>query len=230
MKLLFSFFMATMLTLLYANEVVGHVVDVKGIVKVSSDGSIKKRNLAVGEELKEKDLVTTLKDATVVIALVDASKIVLDESSSVHFASVKEAKQESGKVYYKITSRNASNALAVKTPFAIIGIKGTTFIVNADANNSGVKLQEGLIGVASIKEEFELYRKQVMAEFNKFVAEQNAGFEEYKQAQTQGFAEITRAFDLQANNSISFDGNKVTESTFTAEDEAEFQKFEALLR
>lgn len=229
MKIFFTVIVASLLTLLHANEIVGHVVDLKGIAKISSDGSIKKRNIEVGQELLEKDLVTTLKNATVVIELVDASKIVLDESSSVHFASAKEAKQESGKVYYKITSRNASNALAVKTPFAIIGIKGTTFIVNADANNSNVKLQEGLIGVASIKEEFELYRKQVQAEFNKFMDEQNAAFEEYKNAQNPGFAEMTRSFDLQANNAISFDGNKVKESSFTAEDEAEFKKFEALL-
>jgi hypothetical protein len=230
MKIVLAYVMAAAFSLLYANGVIGTVNEIEGIVKVSTEGSIKKSNVTKGQEIKEKDLVSTSKNASVVIKLKDDSTIILDESATVHFPSQKEVSQQEGKIYYKITSRDASNALKVKTPFAIIGIKGTTFIVSADANNSNVKLQEGLIGVASIKQEFELYRKKVQQEFENFMKKQQSAFEEYKNAQQPGFAQITKEFDLKAGNTVSFDGNKVHENAWTEADEAEFKRFEAMMR
>lgn len=227
MKLLFALFMS-FFTLLYAS-VIGSVEKVEGSVKVKSEGSIKKSDVAAGYEMKNGDLISTSKGSSAILKLLDGSNVVLEESSTIFFDSAVNAEQKEGKIFYKITSRDAKNALKVTTPFAIIGIKGTTFIINADENNSNVKLKEGLIGVASIKEEFELYRKQVEEEFNKFMKEQQAGFEEYKKAQFEGVAEMTKEFDLQAGNTITFAGQKVQESGWSEKDDAEFKHFESLI-
>ena len=48
----------------------------------------------------------------------------------------------------------------IKTPFTIIGIKGTTFIVNA-TKDSSVTLKEGL------------YRQKVKAEFESYISTQS---------------------------------------------------------
>lgn len=204
---------------------VGNVELIEGSVKVKSEGSFKKSKLTKGVEIKKGDLITTSKKARAVLKLLDGSTLILDASSTLHFTSLNGVEQQEGKIYYKITSRDAKNSLKVKTPFAIIGIKGTTFIVDS-GEGASVKLKEGLIGIESIKEEFELYRKAVEKQFEDFMAEQQASFEEYKQVQKPGFVEITKAFDLQAGSTISFDGKKATESSWTKEDDAEFERFE----
>lgn len=230
MKIISTTIIMAAFTLLQASVIVGTVHEVQGVAKISSEGSIKKNNLKIGQELKEKDLISTSRNASAVIKLSDNSTIILDESATIHFPTPNDVEQEEGRIYYKIASRDANSALAVTTPFAIIGIKGTTFIINADKDGAGVKLQEGLIGVESIKQEFELYRKKVQQEFDNFMKKQQSAFDEYKNAQQPGFAQITKQFDLKAGNTISFDGNKVKESSWTDEDEEEFKRFEAMIK
>ena len=228
MRNLFIFIALFFATLLSAN-VVGSVESVKGSVKVKSEGSFKKSKVVVGLEVKEGDLITTSKKASLLIKLTDGSVVVVDSSSSIHFQKDNLIAQDGGKIFYKITSRSAKNSLKVKTPFAIIGIKGTQFVVNA-TKNASVSLKEGLIGVASIKEEFNLYRKKVQEEFNNYVAKQQSDFQKYKNAQNQ-YAQVvvTKEFDLKAGNRISFNGNRVNEDAWSKEDDAEFEHFEKLI-
>ena len=173
-------------------------------------------------------MIVTSKKASAVISLTDGSSIVLDESSSIHFISENYTEQNNGKIYYKIASKDDKNALKIKTPFAIIGIKGTTFIVNA-TEESSISLKEGLIGIKSIKEEFELYRKEVQKEFDDYVSEQEKEFEKYKDTYKKGVVEITKEFDLEAGNTISFSGKKVDENSWNKDDDAEFAHFEELI-
>jgi len=214
--------------LLNASAVIGLIQKVDGSVKVKSEGSFKKSRVKKGFEIKNGDLITTSRKSSAVLKLVDGSVLVLDSSSTIYFKTPRDAEQTEGKIYYKITSRDARNSLKIKTPFAIIGIKGTTFVVNATGKAS-VKLQEGLIGVSSIKEDFKLYRKSVMAEYNKYVSSQQSEFEKYKNRQKKGVAEITKEFDLHAGNTISFDANEVNEKSFSDDDKKEFLRFKKMM-
>ncbi len=211
-----------------ASLVVGSVELTKGNVKIKSEGSFKKSKLSVGLKIKKGDLITTSKKATAVIKLLDGSTLVLDASSMLHFTSSSILEQKEGKIYYKISSRDAKNSLKVKTPFAIIGIKGTKFIVKANGDSS-VSLKEGVIGIKSIKEEFELYRKVIQAKYNKYLTQQEAEYQKYLSEQNKAAAIMTKEFDLQAENTISFDGQKVNERAWTKEDDAEFERFEKLM-
>jgi len=209
--------------------IVGSVEKFEGNVRVTNEGSIKKSKVTAGHKIQAGDLITTAKEASVIIKLTDGSSVVLDASSSVHFTSDNAIEQQDGKIFYKITSRDAKNSLKIKTPFAIIGIKGTTFVVNA-TENASVTLKEGLIGIQSIKEEFELYRKKVQEEFNNYVSDQQSEFEKYKNAQNKyAVAESTKEFDLEAGNRVSFSGQKVNEDAWNKEDDAEFERFEKLI-
>ncbi len=212
-----------------ANAILGSVEKLEGNVKVKNEGSIKKNRVKAGLEIQAGDLITTAKEASVLIKLTDGSSVVLDASSSLHFISDNSIEQQNGKIFYKITARDAKNSLKIKTPFAIIGIKGTTFVVNA-TENASVTLKEGLIGIQSVKEEFELYRKKVQEEFKNYVSDQQSEFEKYKNEQNQyAIAESTKAFDLEAGNRVSFSGQKVNEDAWSKEDDAEFERFEKLI-
>ncbi len=221
--LILSFF-----TLLNASAVIGTVTSVTGSVKVKSEGSIKKSKVKVGQELKEGDLVTTSRKGKAAIKLKDGSSIVLDVSSSVHFASNNAINQKGGRVFYNITSRDAKNSLKVKTPFAIIGIKGTTFVINSSEKKKSVALKEGEIGVASAtSQSFELFRKEVLAQYNAYINEQMAGFDKFKGVKKLKPL-ITKEFDLEAGNVISFEGNVVKESGWNSAEDAEFDDFEGM--
>lgn len=223
---------------LLASNVVGSVTNLSGRVKVKHEGSISKMRLKKGASIEAGDLITTPKNGALIITLADKSKLTLDELSSIHFSSLYAAEQQGGKILYHITSRDAKNSLKVKTPFAIIGIKGTTFIVNATQTKS-VMLKEGKIGIASIKKEFKLYRKRLEDEFKSFKAQGDVAmkqqlndFEKFKKMQEGALYEkpkMTKKFDLTAGNSVSFDGKKVKENRFGKDDKKEFQHFDKLI-
>ncbi|MBL0707790.1 MAG: FecR domain-containing protein [Sulfurimonas sp.] len=223
---IFVIFVCT--TNISASSIIASVKSVNGNVKVKSEGSFKKSKVDVGLEIKKGDLITTGRKASAVISLNDGSTLVLDRSTTLLFESVKLTQQQKGKVYYKITSRDAKNAIKVKTPFAIIGIKGTTFVVTV-GENSSVKLKEGLVGIQSVKEEFELYKKQIETEYQNYLQEQLAKYQRFLNEQEEGLAEMTKEFDLKAGNTVSFNGQKVDEEAFTEDDEAEFKHFEELI-
>lgn len=211
-------------------KVVGTVDGLNGIVKISREGSVKKINVLKGTKIQKGDLVTTSSSATALLKLVDGSNVVLDKSSSILFANINQAEQKSGSVYYKITSRSANNSLDVKTPFAIIGIKGTTFIVNSDEGDKSIALKEGKIGIASMKEEFELYRKKVLEEFNNYKNQQEAAYEQYLRELAGEKPQIVKEFDLNAGNKVSFNEKKVVESSFNNDTNASFNHFDDIIK
>lgn len=227
MKLLFLPLLIAFFTILNAS-VVGYVKDAIGDVKIKRENSLKKSKVESGLEINSGDLITTANNSAAVLNLLDGSVLALDGSSSLYFGNASSLNQKEGRIYYKITSRDAANSIKVKTPFAIIGIKGTTFLVNA-TEDASVKLKEGLIGIRSIQEEFELYRKAIQDEFNDFVAKEESSFEKFKQEQNRGAAQLTEEFDLEAGNSVSFFKNIVSEKSFTQDDDAEFSYFEKLI-
>ncbi len=230
MRIFFLIFIATFFTFTYASDAIGSVEQLNGVVKVKSEDSFKKSKVKVGFKIKAGDLLSTSKNSSAVIKLRDDSTIVLDASSTVRFASALSLEQKDGKIYYKITSRDSQHALAVTTPFAIIGIKGTTFIINSADGDASVILKEGLIGVSSIKEEFNLYRKSVEAKYNKFIDEQMSEFEKFKNKQNKYAEPIkTKEFDLKEGNRISFNEERVNEDGWSKDDEAEFAYFKELM-
>ena len=206
----------------------GIVQKVDGIVKVKHKDSIKKMKVKKGYEIRPGDIISTFRHSHAVLKLADKSSVVLDERSVIAFDAALDWKQKLGKVYYKITSKDVKNKLKIKTNFAIIGIKGTTFVVGADANSSYVALKEGLIGIASIKEEFQLYKKKVLSEYEAYIKQQQKEFEKFKKAQEEYIMTMTKAFDLKAGNVVSFSGEKAIENPL--ETQEEFERFEQMLR
>jgi len=221
---------------LYATLPVGIVSLCKGNVKIKHENSIIKQKVKMGTEIREGDLLSSMLKSAAKIKLRDGSVVVLDQSSSIYFQSLLQAEQKSGTILYRITSRDTKNTLKIKTPFAIIGIKGTTFIVNA-TDNASVSLKEGLLGINSLHQEFYLYRKKLEDEFaafkaqgDKHIKKQKEEFERYKQQQSEyKKVEIVKSFDLKAGNKISFEGRDVKEKSFSKSEDSEFQHFYKLL-
>jgi len=233
MRILIFLLSTTLYNFLFAATItIGSVDATHGIVKVKHMNSIKKKKIKANFKVEAGDLITTLKDSSAKLKLKDNSLILLGENSTIVFHALNNVEQEKGKIYYKITSKNVKNALAIKTPFAIIGIKGTEFIINAKNNDASVILREGLIGIESIKEEFELYKKNIQQKFDNFKSAQESAYEKYKQSQNREFTFIkkTKKFDLQKRKSVTFSGRKVKEQGWNKQDDLEFAYFEKLMQ
>ena len=198
-----------------------------GLIKVLPNGSIKRTKAKEHQKLYGGDMVLSYRGAHAIVILADGSKVVLDESASMRF-SLNEVEQKSGAVYYEIHHRNAKHALKVKTEFAIIGIKGTTFIVNANVQNESVALQEGNIEVKSPEAAYRLYRDKVEADFEAYQNKQNQGFEAYKNRQNEKIESYVQAFEMQAGKVVNFKGSVADESDFDANITAKFERFKRI--
>ena len=213
------------------------ITKIEGRVKVLPADSIKKHNALKDELLYKGDKIITYAGARVLIELADSSKVVLDEKAELTLVDHERLDQASGEIYYKIKQRSASQGLSVKTPFSIIGIKGTEFIVNT-AQGGEIALNEGLVGVASLHAEFELHKKKMMADYEAFKSKQMQEFEAYKAQANDEVVTYVKTFDLQSNRLLRFGDasdceaaceSKVDEYDFTDETKKRFTYYQEMI-
>jgi hypothetical protein len=107
-------------------------------------------------------------------------------------------------------------------------VRGTTFIVYADASGNGVALQEGRLNIESPGEEYELHIRREQDEFAAFkqeaqekTEEMNREFDSYKNQIKREFVEYRKSFTLDANRVIRFNGNRVDLTSMDSADNAE---------
>ena len=222
-------FLLLFVTALYAFALpLATINKVEGSVKVQHSGSIKKSKLKVGEMLAQGDTVLTYRSAKVVLTMQDKTKIVVNEYAKLQLLSADEFSQSGGKVFFKVTKRKGSKGLKVKTPFAIIGVKGTEFVVTDNKSSKSLALKEGLVGVDSpTDKKFALLDKDKLdaAVSSGGPASEMAEFEKYKKDLMAEFTEYVNSFDLSPGKKLSFNGQNVTQSSMNEGDSEMFKTF-----
>ncbi len=210
---------------------------IEGKAKVLPADSIKKHQAVRGEYLFKGDKLISYADSMVLLELADSSKVVLNENAELTFVDRERLRQGSGEIYYRIKKRVSSKGLKVETPFSIIGIKGTEFIVNS-AERGEIALNEGLIGIEALHAEFELHKKKVMSEYEAFKSKQIQEFEAYKAQRYDEVVSYVKTFELEASKSLHFDDardceqaceSKVSEFDFTAETKKRFEHYQKIV-
>ena len=219
------------------NAYLGMVVKIEGKAKVLAKDSIKKHNVAAGEEFYAGDRIITYIRSKVTIKLPDGSNIILNEASELLFVSPDKLRQDAGEVYYKIKKREAAKGLKVETSFSIIGVKGTEFIV--DLGDQGeIALNEGVIGIESLHDEFELHKQKVMQEYEKYKQEQMNGFEAYKAKAEDEIVSYVKVFDLEPGRMLRFSkaehcekecSSHVSEKGLSSDIKERFETYKAML-
>jgi len=182
--------------------VLGEIVKTQGRAKVFTGPDDLGQRTKEGMRLHAGYKIITYNDSNVILRLEDNSSVVLNENAELSFIDVNNIKQEQGEVYYQIKKRTKTKGLKIQTPFSIIGIKGTEFIV--DANKTEIALNEGLIGVESLKAEFELHKKDLMQRFEEYTNQLEKEFEEYKALPQDKSVTYVKAFDLEAGKILYF--------------------------
>lgn len=232
-----TFILLTFITYLLASEPLATLLTLEGKVKVLSSTSIKKHNAKVNEKLFNGDKLITYADSKVVLQLSDASTIVLNANAELLLKDANHLAQNSGEAYYHITSRPKHQGLKVETPFSIIGIKGTEFIVNFE-DEGQIALNKGLVGITSPHAAFELYQEKELSDFEKFQAKQSSDFKAYKQKFEDQIAAYVKSFELHSHKMLTFNKadackeaceKQVVEEAFTQEINAKFKAYQQFI-
>lgn len=218
----------------FADEFSARVIKVDGEVHVI-DAEGKRRTVEESRYLvREMDTIVTAEGGNAIVRFSDGALSVLDENSSLQVEKTRWLSHLGGKIYFTFRKVFGESRL-VKTRFATLGIRGTTFIIYDDDNGQGVALQEGLLDIESPGPAFEIHRLQERAEFETFKQQAlqqqqdtQREYDDYKKQMQREFIEYKKNFTLQPNHVIRFDGVRVDESVIDDNVKAEFKNFETI--
>lgn len=162
-------------------ETLATVTDIQGKVTVHMENSPRGKTIRqTPTEISNKEFIRTYSTSKARVKLVDDSNILLTESSTLEFTDQQNVSVHQGQVLFSINKRAQTNSLNVITKTAVIGVKGTQFLVVADGENSLVHLKEGEVEVKSLAEEFDDFK----AEYQRFKKQYLAEFAEFKKSHT----------------------------------------------
>ncbi|MCA1927742.1 MAG: FecR family protein [Calditerrivibrio sp.] len=217
------FFLISFSVFAYSLELAGQIEKFDGKVIVYKSGSIKGSPAKKGFELHKGDSVRTFSKSNAYIKFVDDSKMVLTENSTMYIKEIKMVNLKVGKVVSEIQKQENKEGVKIATKSAIIGVKGTRFLVNVDKDGVDVVLKEGKINVQSVKGEFKSYLKEQEEDFNKFVEETKKDYDEYKKKMEEEFIEFVKEFTLEGEMAVSIKRNEVKKLKDTSEFDDEFE-------
>lgn len=189
-------------------DIAGKVTKTKGQVFYHENNSVRSKRLKKEpHDLYVSDIVRTKKDSKAFLTLTDNSKLVLDENSIIHFNGVKQISAEKGIVLFDIKKQGDLKGLKITTKTAVIGIKGTQFIIDTNSNSLKLYMKEGLVNVEAINEgTFEHHIKDKQS-YKDYLKDMFTSFSEYKQKQQEEFVEFVKSIDVPENKAISINGN-----------------------
>ncbi|MCW8935962.1 MAG: FecR domain-containing protein [Gammaproteobacteria bacterium] len=219
---------------LQAENFRARIVKVQGEVYVVNSEGDKREPEKKQFLVNSNETVVTSKESRAVIQFEDGAMSVLDEKSSLRVEQSGWLSQLGGKIYYvfrKVIGKKKPKK--VRTRFATIGIRGTTFIVDAEEASQQVALQEGKLNLESPGDDYEIHKAvsdtQDFAAFKQQAAQRQQElddeFSDYKQNIGEEFIEYKKSFDLEANKVVSFNGNRVDENTLDKNWESSFDDF-----
>lgn len=220
----------------HAENYQAKIVKVQGQVYVLNEQGEKRVVDTPFYRVKGNETVVTSKSSKAVLQFENGSMSVLGQKSSLRVEKSGWLSQLGGKVFYvfkKVFGKQKSRQ--VKTKFATIGIRGTSFIVDAENDSQQIALQEGNLNIESPGDDYAIYKPaKVMDDFAAFkqqeVQRQQAlkdEFTDYKKNIKKEFVEYKKSFDLKANRVVSFNGNRVDESDLDKNWQTDFNDFES---
>jgi hypothetical protein len=132
--------------------------DAKSLITFVSGKATIKRDMDVmaikiGMEIRAKDIVSTSKGAEIDIET-PQGVLRIKENSTIAFQSVVDGQVndtsiaiKNGKILLGLNKIKKDQSLTLNTPTAVIGVRGTSFVVDADDETTKVAVLTGLVGV-----------------------------------------------------------------------------------
>jgi hypothetical protein len=182
-----------------------------------------------GERLFTGNELHTGLESKAYIKMVDGSKILLRQNSKLRVTDKRNVNVRKGKIMFSVAKRKKHQSpFHVATRVALLGIRGTQFVVEAgdDEESYNVYLKEGSVVVYPNKKQFKLYKDKQKQEFSDYLNTQKNEFETMKAQRQQEFAEYVEEITMKKNKGLSFSGNEVKEVDMPEEVKAWFDEFD----
>lgn len=131
---------------------VAHISALEGKVLLQEAGRGKWQKAEESQPLFEKDKLSTKSSSSVEIVLNDKSILRLEENSVLQFKKLEEKKSVLGLQFGRVLTYiekivYPASHFEVQTPAAVVGVRGTEFVVEADEKETQVGVFEGRVGV-----------------------------------------------------------------------------------
>jgi len=171
--------------------------------------------LHIGNQLR------TQENSEAFIRWIDGSKIVMKEKSQLSINAIDYLNVDNGSVIFDIAKIQRPKPVRVGVKLAILGIRGTKFIVVNEGKNYNVYLKEGDITITSLSEDFKIYKNQIESqmrqfreqferEAKQFKSELKSDFEAFKKETEMGQAELVNEFKLIESTGIEISDGILT--------------------
>ncbi|MDF1580901.1 MAG: FecR family protein [Desulfuromonadales bacterium] len=212
----------------FAVEPIGAVVKLSGKVSVYRDGAVRGGVIESPDApLFAGDVIKTKRDSQAFLLFVDGNRVVLTENSSLTIQGLDQANVDRGRVLFEIKKRGSAKGLEISSATVTMGVKGTRFAVNNDADQVDIFLQEGALAIGALEGQFRRYSDRMEAEFKALEhqmlqdfksaeGQMKAQFEEAKKQMMAGNVEVVSEFTLEAGSAIRVIGDEVWNAALPA--------------
>ncbi len=218
MSLVISFGVAVLANTDVSKSSVGEISKYQGTVLVRQASQHPTVKMTIpGLALQVGSVIRTKDQSKAFVELIDGSKVVLKEISQLRIKDFNFFDVEDGMVLFEVARMKRKRLFRVGVKLAILGIRGTQFLVDTHADDFSIYLKQGSMFVESETQEFELY-EQAQREINAFkkeaakeidafqseIAKEMAEFDKEKQKE---LAKFVSKFEMYENSGISIQGN-----------------------
>ncbi|MCP4754830.1 MAG: FecR domain-containing protein [Proteobacteria bacterium] len=223
----------------WASEVFGKIVKITGSVQVSRPGVSEIITVdRTGFPVHQSDTILTGPDSRVMLQMKDDSRLILLSDSRLELENVQLVKVSLGRLLLDIVRKLTSGKrLRVETSRAIIGVKGTRFMVEADKDDANVYLKSGELSIESLEgdfwrfkrrqqDKFKAFNKDQQKELDSFIKTQEDEFKSFVGKGEKELKEYAKRFKLKSGQAVSLRGQQMAGIKFTPEVEGVFQLFE----
>jgi hypothetical protein len=193
----------------YAQPIAGNIERFEGKVILYPFGSVKGKPAANNLNFNVKDSIRTFQKSIAFLKFIDDSKIVLEENSILYVRDITNLNVKKGKVVFEIQKQGNKEGVKIATKTAIIGVKGTKFLLSVNNDEINVVLKEGEISVKAVKGDFKRYVKKEEEDFDKFVKDTKESYEDYKKKMQEEFVEFVKEFTMKDEMAVTIKGNEV---------------------
>jgi hypothetical protein len=205
------------------NAPLGEISRTEGKVKIYKNKEVRGKDVVeTNVQLFTDDKIKTGRDSKAYITMKDASRVVVLERSVLSMDGFTKLTPEDGKVVFNISKIDRAEGVQIGLQTAVIGVKGTTFLVEVgkgvdDLGTPEVKvyLKEGELSFTSIQGEFKKYAEQVKEEYSNFVNETMSDYDRFIREMQDEKYEYVKEFEIKGGTAVSIDGKEVKNIEFT---------------
>jgi hypothetical protein len=210
------------------------------VVRIEGQAWMADTPLARHDRLRVGTTVKTGAASRLLLRFKNGDQMALGPQSRLTLQPQKIIEHHRGEAFFRSAAQKvrslSDRSFQIRTPTAVIGIRGTEFIVDV-AQKEAILLREGALHLTPKSGRFELYKEQAA----EGVAQKKRAFEAYRTQMQKAFrahkAEVQYAFEayvqsvsLKPMRRISLEGGRAYEGALAKEELARFEAFDAFLQ